>query len=136
MLIVFFAIMALFAGLSAYVYVIINKGWGFLLMTGMLLSLIPALTTASPPVDKYPYEAVVTIQEKEKTIYFTDYVQDGNEVEIESYCKNVFGHWLDFKGYDVVDEPLKITLVNQKEFEYKVRATNDTNNSKQIATQP
>jgi len=82
--------------------------------------------TYSNMPDKYRYGATIYMNENawENTIYFAEFEQNGNIVTIEKYAVKST-HLTSFIMYDIVEEPLDIVLLNNKNFIYRDRFTKE-----------
>lgn len=116
-----------------------NSNWNWLIAPIFLTMIIPLILviTSNPPIEDFPKSAKVLLNGNTEysTINFFNYVQDGNKIIINQYCiRN--SHWTDFKGYDIVNKKLTITLTdNDNNFIYTDRKSGIEYNSNNIAIQ-
>jgi len=113
-----------------------NALWILVLLLIIPVAIGSSLAISTPPTTEYPYSTTITLNNNATTIYFVEYQQNGNEITIDRYCQRAW-HWGDFKGYDEVNTPITITLLdNGGKFIYTDRVTDETFNQNKIATQP
>ncbi len=101
-----------------------------LLLISMIVPILlaPILCT-KPPIQDFPCQAEVIINNNEQTIYFSDFTQEGREVYINEYSIWAI-HWTDFEFYNLSESPLTITLTdNDNKFIYTDRQSNKTYNT-------
>lgn len=85
--------------------------------------LIPADVLGEPSTDSFPLESKVEFNGEYHTIYFADFMQDGDTVIITPYARSAW-HWLESVQWEIIDAPITIVLTdNDNKFTYTDRAT-------------
>jgi hypothetical protein len=109
--------------------IIIYKLLGNLLILAIMPIVLAPIVCTKPPIQDFPYQAEVIINNHEQTIYFSDFTQEDNKIYINEYSVWKI-HWTDFEFYNLSESPLTITLTdNDNKFIYTDRQSNKTYNT-------
>jgi hypothetical protein len=122
----------IFTILAKNIYVIFCIG--FLVVASFIF--VGDIIGYKPPLS-YHYQANILQRGNSAAtaIYFSEFTQNDSEIVIDNYAIDAI-HWTDFNRYKIVDEPLTIQLLdNKNQFIYKDRITGEKYGELNIATQ-
>jgi hypothetical protein len=115
--------------------------WSLLLIVCSATTIPLVLLGGYDVPSQYQFESKINLDGYTTTVYFEYYEQNNDVVLIDEYAviNSNYAHWTDFNKYDVITDPLLITIQSRSnKFVYKNRYTGEVFNeteTQSIATQ-